>query len=131
MPDSTSSARRSSITSSSSPSPQRDALGTAFGLTGGRTPPDPPFLVGLAVLSLLSEAASRRPVICLVDDVQWLDQTTKSVLAFVARRLREDAVGIVFGERDGDEETALPGVARIVVEGGCPMRARERFSPRH
>ncbi|WP_243695159.1 helix-turn-helix transcriptional regulator [Agromyces protaetiae] len=104
------------------PEPQRDAIGTAFGLTGGRAPD--PFLVGLAVLSLLSEASSARPVICLVDDVQWLDETTKAALAFVARRLREDAVGIVFGERDGDDDTALPGVPRLVVEGLPDVSAR-------
>ena len=67
------------------PAPQSDALATAFGLSSG-TQPDR-FLVGLAVLSLLSDAAEEQPLVCLVDDVQWLDRSSAQVLAFVARRL--------------------------------------------
>src|SRR5882672_10421665 len=76
------------------PAPQRDALATAFGLSAG----DPPsrFLVGLAVLSLLSDAAEEQPLVCIVDDAQWLGQVSAQMLAFVARRLLAERVGVVF-----------------------------------
>jgi DNA-binding CsgD family transcriptional regulator/tetratricopeptide (TPR) repeat protein len=95
------------------PAPQREALQTAFGLSAG--PPPDRFLVGLAVLSLLSEVAGERPLICLVDDQQWLDSASVQALGFVARRLAADPVGLVFAARDrGDELAALPELA---VEG--------------
>jgi DNA-binding CsgD family transcriptional regulator len=97
------------------PAPQRDALGTAFGLTGG-APPDR-FLVGLAVLSLLAEAADERPVVCVVDDAQWLDRASAQALEFVARRLLADSVALVFGVRQSDEEPPLTGFPELVVEG--------------
>ena len=72
------------------PGPQREALRTAFGLEAGPAPDR--FLVGLAVLSLLSEVAGERPLVCVIDDAQWLDQASAQVLAFAARRLRTESV---------------------------------------
>src|SRR5262249_40921822 len=76
------------------PVPQRDALETAFSLNTG-APPDR-FVVGLAVLGLLSEASEKQPLICVVDDAQWLDGISALALAFVARRLLAESVGLVF-----------------------------------
>ncbi|MFF2129101.1 AAA family ATPase [Streptomyces olivochromogenes] len=95
------------------PGPQRDALRTAFGMSEGPAPDR--FLVGLAVLGLLSEVAEQRPLICLIDDEQWLDRASAQVLAFVARRLGAESMGLVFAARTvhGD----LAGVPELVVEG--------------
>ena len=95
------------------PAPQRQALEVVFGLRGG-TPPDR-FLVGLAVLSLLSEAAEERPLLCVIDDAQWLDQASALTLAFVARRLMADPVGIVFAARAPGEE--LQNLTELEVHG--------------
>jgi DNA-binding CsgD family transcriptional regulator len=95
------------------PPPQRAALRTAFGLGPGSAPDR--FLVGLAVLSLLSEVAEEHPLICLVDDAQWLDRASAQVLGFVARRLVAESVGLVFAARVLSDE--LAGLPELVVEG--------------
>ncbi len=95
------------------PAPQWVALRTAFGFTVG--PPPDRFLVGLAVLGLLSEVAGERPLVCVVDDEQWLDRASAQALGFVARRLAADAVGLVFAARVPGEE--LAGLPELAVEG--------------
>ena len=95
------------------PAPQREALEVVFGDSQG-SPPDR-FLVGLAVLSLLSEVAEEHPVLCVVDDAQWLDQASALTLAFVARRLLAERVGLVFGAREVGEE--LGGLPDLEVGG--------------
>ena len=95
------------------PEPQGQALETVFGLSSG-TAPDR-FLVGLAVLSLLSEVAEERALLCVLDDAQWLDQASALTLAFVARRLQADPVGIVFSARDPSEE--LQSLPQLEVKG--------------
>ena len=97
------------------PGPQQEALGTAFGLRSG-SPPDR-FLVGLAVLSLLSEVAEERPLICVVDDAQWLDQASSQTLAFVAGRLVAEPLAMVFAVRESDQQTLLPGLAKLRISG--------------
>jgi DNA-binding CsgD family transcriptional regulator len=95
------------------PAPQVEALQTAFGLAAGPAPDR--FLVGLAVLSLLSEVAGEQPLISLVDDEQWLDRASAQVLAFVARRLAAEPVGLVFAARVPD--AGLAGLPELVIQG--------------
>ncbi len=95
--------------------PQRAALATAFGLSSG-DPPDR-FLVGLAVLVLLAEAAEEQPLICLVDDAQWLDRVSARTLAFVARRLMAERVAVVFAVREPSDDLDLAGLRELVVRG--------------
>jgi len=121
------------------PAPQRDALRTVFGLTAGGAPDR--FLVGLAALGLLSEVAEEQPLLCVVDDAQWLDRASAQALAFVARRLLAESVGLVFATREPSEEFGrLPelvvgglrdGDARkllgSVLRGPLDERVRERI----
>ncbi|MEU3410316.1 AAA family ATPase [Streptomyces sp. NPDC006658] len=118
------------------PAPQREALQVAFGLSEGPVPER--FLVGLAVLSLLAEAAEEQPLVCVVDDHHWLDRASSLALAFVARRLGADPVGIVFvtrvveGELAGLPELQVTGLpeadARTLLESALngPMDTRVR-----
>jgi DNA-binding CsgD family transcriptional regulator len=95
------------------PGPQRDALATAFGLVAGNAPDR--FMVGLAALSLLSEAGQQQPLLYVVDDAQWLDHASAQALAFVARRLLADAVAMVFGTRE--ESGELAGLPELLISG--------------
>src|SRR5262245_43173289 len=97
------------------PAPQRDALATAFALSAG-DPPDR-FLVGLAVLSLLSEVAEDEPLICVMDDAHWEDRASAQTLAFVARRLLAEAVGFVFAVREPSPTPDLAGLPELYVRG--------------
>ncbi len=120
------------------PVPQRQALEIVFGLSAG-VPPDR-FLVGLAVLSLVSEIADECPLLCVVDDAQWLDQASALTLAFVARRLLAERVGIVFAAREpGQELLYLPelevhglvnGDARALLSSAVRFRLDERVRDR-
>ena len=103
------------------PEPQQDALGAAFGLRAGTAPER--FLVGLAALSLLSAAADEQPLLCVIDDAQWLDRPSAQALAFVARRVFADRVGLLFATRTRSEE--LAGLPEVVIEGLADEDARE------
>ena len=120
------------------PQPQRDALGVAFGLNAGPTPNQ--FLVGLAVLGLLAEAAEDRPLLAIVDDAQWLDGASARALVFVARRLLAERIALVFATRErGDALTRLPELrvdplghrdARALLESVFPAPLDERVLDR-
>src|SRR4051794_3009552 len=104
------------------PGPQGAALGSAFGLAAGHAPDR--FLVGLAVLSLLAEVSEERPLVCVIDDAQWLDHASAQALAFVARRLLAESVALVFAVRTGSEERDMTGLPELVVEGLSDRDAR-------
>jgi DNA-binding CsgD family transcriptional regulator len=122
------------------PGPQRDALSIAFGLSAG-APPDR-FLVGLAVLSLLADAAEEQPLVCIVDDAQWLDRVSAQTLSFVARRLLAERLAMVFALRDSSDGHGLEGlpelevggleagVARVLLDTTIPGRFDERVRAR-
>ncbi|MGW6929417.1 helix-turn-helix transcriptional regulator [Lentzea sp. NPDC054927] len=95
------------------PAPQREALGTAFGMASGPRPTR--FMVGLAVLTLLAEVADEQPLVCLVDDAQWLDSMSSAVLGFVARRLLAERIALVFVLRESNDY--LDGLPELLVRG--------------
>src|SRR5579864_2133508 len=99
------------------PVPQRTALGVAFGLSAGAAPDR--FLVGLAVLSLLSEVAGQQPLLCVVDDAQWLDRASAQALAFAARRLLAEPVALIFAAREpaGEFSGEFTGLPEQLVRG--------------
>lgn len=96
------------------PDPQREALAIAFGTRSG--PPPDRFLIGLAVLSLLAAAAEHQPVLCVIDDAQWLDRVSLQTLAFVTRRLGSEPVAVLFAVRDG-ADSELAGLPELTVRG--------------
>jgi DNA-binding CsgD family transcriptional regulator/tetratricopeptide (TPR) repeat protein len=102
------------------PLPQREALRTAFGMSAGSAPDR--FLVGLAVLSLLSDTAEQQPLVCVVDDEQWIDRTSAQVLGFVARRLMAESLALIFAARVPSSE--LVGLPKLAVEGLAESDAR-------
>src|SRR3954466_13315756 len=97
------------------PDPQRDALRVAFGVQDGGSPNE--FLVALAALSLLADAAETRPLVCLVDDAQWLDRGSAQALAFVARRLLAERIAMVFAVREPSDADELAGLPELFVDG--------------
>ena len=96
------------------PVPQRDALATVFGRSAGAAPDR--FLVGLATLTLLAEAAEQQPLVCIVDDAQWLDQASAQILGFVARRLLAERVAVVCAARTGGNDV-LAGLPELSIRG--------------
>jgi DNA-binding CsgD family transcriptional regulator len=121
------------------PEPQRAALAIAFGLDAGPVPDR--FMVGLAVLSLLAEVAEEEPLLCVIDDAQWLDGTSAHALAFVGRRLLAERIGLVFAEREpaGDRLADLPELhvtgigerhARLLLDATIPGPLDERVRTR-
>ena len=95
------------------PAPQQNALETAFGLSSG-TPPDR-FLVGLAALGLLSDVSEERPLLCSIDDAQWLDGVSAQAMAFVARRLQAESVALLLATRESSEPDELTGLPELLL----------------
>jgi DNA-binding CsgD family transcriptional regulator len=110
------------------PAPQSDALARAFGLSAGGSPDR--FFVGLAVLGLLADVAERSPVVCLIDDAQWLDHISAQTLAFVARRLGAESLAMVFAVREGTDHGELRGLPELVVNGLGEADARALLDSR-
>src|SRR5512133_3598151 len=97
------------------PAPQQDAMRVALGLCSGAAPDH--FLVGLAALTLLAEMAEAQPLLCLVDDLQWLDNATGHVLGFVARRLLAEPIALVFAIREPSDEREVAGLPELALAG--------------
>ncbi|PWI19385.1 LuxR family transcriptional regulator [Streptomyces sp. Act143] len=108
------------------PAPQRDALGTAFGLHAGEPPSR--FLVALAALNLLAGTAEEHPLLCLIDDLQWLDQASVLTLVFMARRLLAEPIAFVFAGRPGDDMRDLNGFPQLALGGLGESDARALVS---
>jgi DNA-binding CsgD family transcriptional regulator len=104
------------------PDPQRAALREAFGLADGGAPDH--FLVALAVLSLLADAAEAQPLVCVIDDAQWLDRASAQALAFVARRLLAERIAIVFAIREPSDDAHFDDLPELTVEGLADGDAR-------
>jgi DNA-binding CsgD family transcriptional regulator len=105
------------------PGPQREALSAAFGLTAGAAPDR--FLVGLAVLSLLADVAEEQPLLCVLEDAQWLDQASAQVLAIAARRLYAESVAMLVAIREPCAAPQFEGLPELSVEGLADRDARE------
>jgi len=105
------------------PAPQRDAIRVAFGLTAGPAPDA--FLVSLGAFGLITEASTHRPVLCVVDDAQWLDRTSAQVLTFVACRLQAESVALIIAARNPTEREDFVGLPELVVKGLDTDAARE------
>jgi len=97
------------------PAPQRDALATVFGRSGGAAPDR--FLVGLATLTLVAEVAEQQPLACVVDDAQWLDRASAQILGFVARRLLAEPIAVVCAARTGAGDAVLAALPELPVRG--------------
>ncbi len=104
------------------PTPQQQALRVAFGLAAGN-PPDR-FMVGLAALGLVAEVAAKRPLVCLIDDAQWLDEASSQVLAFVGRRLLAEPILLLLSVREADDERVFPVLPTLTLEGLIEEDAR-------
>ncbi len=116
------------------PAPQRRALEGAFGLAPAA--PGDPLLIGMAVLSLLSELAGEGPLLCLVDDAHWLDGSSAAALAFAARRLDAEGIGLILAVREGEGRFPAPGLPELRLAGltrsqqpTCSTRTRAREAP--
>ena len=106
------------------PAPQRDALATVFGSSSGPAPDR--FLVGLAVLTLVAEAAEQQPLACIVDDAQWLDDASEQILGFVARRLLAERIVLVCAARPAAGDEVLTGLPELRARRA---RRQRRTSP--
>ena len=106
------------------PAPQREALAVAFGLREGGAPDR--FLIALAALSLLAEAAEARPLVCLIEDAQWLDRASAQTLSFVARRLLAEPIAMLFAVREPSAVDELTGLPQLRV-GGLPDAEARRL----
>ena len=104
------------------PAPQRDALSGALGLRRADSPDR--FLLALAALTMLAGAVTERPLLCIVDDAQWLDRESAAILGFIARRLSADAIALLFAVRGPSERTMdLEGISRVQIGGLPPEEA--------